>query len=1544
MTTRWVRAAGALLAAAVLTTVPALPALAAPARFTPGQVDPHTPVRPVTPAPAPGAPATPKPGPAAVSWPTGKSAAVTAARADGARGRAEVTVRDRATAAALGVNGLVLTAENTGAPLDLSVDYAGFRDAFGGDWAARLRLVALPACATQTPDRAECRTRTPLPSRNDTTAAKVTAKAAPGTVYALEAAPEGASGDYKATPLAPAGDWQVAAHSGNFSWNHPFRLPPVPGGKPPQLSLGYSSGSVDGRIAGANNQPGWAGEGWDLWPGYLTRAYKACAQDSTVAKEKTGDQCWAGGHHLSFSLNGRSGELVWSEREGFYRAAADDGTRFQLKQGNTYPGSDRFGEYWELTTGDGTRYLFGASQAAQSVWTVPVFGNHPGEPCHTGAFDTSHCDRAWRWNLDRVIDRHGNTIDYTYEKETNGYGLNMGKAKATYTRGGVLRRIDYGTREGVPGPAPARVVLDNADRCAPGTDCARRDAVSYPDVPWDQQCDEATCAKSYGPAFFSGKRLAKITTEVWAEDRYQPVDSWQLNHSFPKPGDTTRGSLWLDSITHSGHVGGTATLPAVRFTGEMKENRVHTNGDDRPQLKKMRLTAIRNEHGGETNITYKPTNCAPGATPKPESNGLRCFPVHWAHEGGIAKDDWFHKYVVDHVSLVDRIGGLHAPAQETHYEYLGDAAWHYHDNELIPQERRSWTQWRGYAAVQVREGSALLPAADRPERELRFFRGMHGDRLAPSGGAKKVTLPDSENREIEDQEALAGFQRGEILRNGIGGPVVTDTVRDAEVKQTAQAHNRTARFTGEARTLTKTTVPGGARRVEKKTRHDDRNLPVEVHDLGDVAVAEDDRCVRTSYARDEPGWLHTLVSRTETVAVGCDKQAKLPEQLVSDERTHYDHKPWGTAPAAGDVTRTERATRFTDGAPHYEQLSRARHDGYGRVLESFDALDRRTTTAYQPETGLAQSTTVVNPLGHRATTRHRVHWGSTESTVDANDKVTTIAHDPLGRITAVWRPGKVAGRDNPHQRFTYHVRDGAGASAITTETLRGEGDYVAEHKLYDGLMRERQTQTPAWTGDRLVTEHIYDTRGLQVRESKPFHALGRPGIDLVESSKEHTPPRQVFTEFDGAKRATATVLKTPTEERRSTTRHFGDHIELIPPPGGTTTATYTDAHGRTTELRQFHGRQPDGAKDVTRYRYDLRGQLETMHDPAGNQLRTVRDLLGNVIESHDPDKGVSKMTYDNAGLLRTKTDSRGKQLRFDYDALNRPTTVHDGDNRLLVKHDYDTVPRGGGKTVLGQPAAQTRQVGELSYRNTVLAYDEAYRPVDTELSLPAAETGLPGSYRTRSSFHPDGSLATLSLPAIADLPAETLLYRYDSLGLLRGMTSPAGTYIRETEFTAYQELSAIRQGPDGAVFSQRSYYDDGTRMVARTLAEREIGTLKVEETTYQRDQADNLTRIRGEGSEGTDIQCFTQDHLRRTTQAWTPARDCGTGPGALGGIAPYRVSLTYDASGNRRTETQHGTTPGTDLVRTYDYPAPGQAQPHALRSVTTAHPDGSRTV
>lgn len=544
-------------------------------------------------------------------------------------GRVRVEVLDAASARAAGVAGLLvrLAPEGSGSA-QLRVDYAGFADRFGGGWGSRLRVVELPACAVTTPEVPGCLEVTPRPSRNHPGSRLVSTRfrldgAGPqvagssgGRVFAVAAmaASEGA-GDYRATDLSPAGSWSAGGSDGAFTYGYPLRLPPA-AGPVPSVSLGYSSASHDGRTSGRNAQAPWIGDGWGYAPGFVERSYAPCSLDEEGSSNPavTGDRCWDGeSASITMSLNGTNTTLVRDDSSGKWRAEADANWRIQ-RLGSPASNSSSTSERWKITTTDGTQYFFGSqASASSSRWTVPVFGNHAGEPCRSGTFESSSCRQAYRWLLDKAVDVHGNLTRYVYATETGHYGAaGDPDNRVSYHRGGRLVRIEYGLRAGEGGvPATGRVVFTAGMRCL--SDCGTAsdpNVENWPDTPWDLDCDSAPCTTQLSPAFFTTKRLTKVTTRVHDGSGFQAVDSWSLGHEFKDYGDAEQVTLWLTSIQHTGHVGGSVTLPKVQFGGEALPNRVDAAAGV-PVMWRTRLSSIKTEAGAVITVDYRPTECAP---------------------------------------------------------------------------------------------------------------------------------------------------------------------------------------------------------------------------------------------------------------------------------------------------------------------------------------------------------------------------------------------------------------------------------------------------------------------------------------------------------------------------------------------------------------------------------------------------------------------------------------------------------------------------------------------------------------------------------------------------------------------------------------------------------------------------------------------------------------------------------------------------------------------------------------------------------------------
>ncbi|GIG34834.1 RHS repeat-associated core domain-containing protein [Cellulomonas pakistanensis] len=1491
--------------------------------------------------------------------------------ADPAPAEVSVEVLDRADAEDAGVEGVLLSvesgAEAADAPVDVTVDYTEFAGAFGGDWASRLQLVALPECALTDPEAEECRTRTPVESSNDPEAGTVTATVAPASarVMALAATTSGSTGNWSATPLSPSASWQVSGQTGDFSWSYPMRVPPVSGGPQPDLAFSYSSGSLDGRVASTNNQTSWVGDGWNLDSGYVERKYQSCFDDmganANNAGHRTGDQCWFG-DNATLVFGGSSTELVKDATTGAWRPKADDGSRVERLTGGWNDDND--GEYWRLTTTDGTQYYFGrgkrsAADALQlnSTWSVPVYGNHPGDPCYAPTFAGSSCTQAWRWNLEYVVDPSGNTLTYVYEKETNNYGRNNNEAVSSYVRGGFLTRIEYGQRAGAESasPAPARVDFTVAERCLPSgsitcdpAQLTEENAKSWPDVPADLICSSgSSCAEQTSPSFFTRKRLVSVKTRVLDGSSYRDVDAWNLRHTFPDTGDRTNAALWLDGITHQGLAGSTITLPEVTFRGAQMANRVDATGDAGPPMNRYRVTAIGSESGGTVTINYSAPDCAPGNVPgAADSNTRRCFPVTWQPEGtGPEIQEYFHKYVVD--TVVENPNDEVSPAVETAYRYVGDPAWHYDDNPLAPPAHRTWSEWRGYGTVDVLTGS---PLEQRSHERTRYFRGMDGDRLA-GGGTRQVAVDG-----IPDQERLNGFVREEITYDGVDGPEVGGSITTPWVSgpTAVGADGARATFLEPASVEERTAapaLPGGVRTTRTVTSYDGTyGMVTQVDDQGDVSTAADDRCTRVEYARNTAAHVVATVRRSETVSVACAATPTRPGQVVADERTLYDGGAFGAAPTRGLPSATQVLSAYSGTTPTYATTSTTTYDALGRPTVATDAMGRASTTAYTGTAGMVTGTTVTapDPDGAGALTAAVTKvdldpaWGSTVKVTDPNGKVTSATFDALGRTTAVWHPGRAQGSKSAHVTYGYTISKTA-PNTVTTSTLTAGETYLTSVELYDGMLRPRQTQSPSAARDtpgRLVTDTYYDSRGNTAKTHGAWFTNGAPATTLVVSSTA-VPQRTRFV-YDGAGRETVQITDVGEKEVwRTTTSYGGDRVSVDPPAGGTPQTTITDARGQTTELRQYLGATPSGTYRSSTYGYDKAGNLTSVKDATGNTWTYAYDLRGRQTSATDPDKGATTTTYDDAGLMQTSKDARGTTLYYVRDQLGRQTELREtsATGALRAKWSYDTLQKG-------QLTSSTRYSGTAAYVTAVTGYDDASRPLGASVTLPSTEGALAGTYTTSYTYTADGQVQTVKLPAGGGLNAETVTTRYDALSQPEWMSGGLGwgVYVAGSLYDVYGEPLRYDLGNTYS-FKVNYAYEEGTRRLQKTWVEREgVAGLDMD-LTYAYDQMGNPTSVvdRPTGK-AVDAQCFAYDGLRQLTSAWTPAdANCGStrSVATLGGPAPYWIDYTLDAAGNRTSEVVH--TAGGDTTRTYAYPAAGAARPHAVTAVTQAGAGGAAT-
>ncbi|MFF0255979.1 polymorphic toxin-type HINT domain-containing protein [Micromonospora zamorensis] len=1475
--------------------------------------------------------------------------------------------------------------QNADARVRVEVDYSGLRGAFGAAWASRLQLVQFTDCEGESTEE-PCTSTTVLAGDNDVERAVVSGSvkldqsaptdaalrtaavegsSAAGAVVALVAGASSQTGTFTRTPLASSSSWAAGSQSGDFSWSYDMEVPPSAGDLDPEIGLNYSSGRVDGQTNGENTQTSWVGEGWDYQAGYIERFYRPCKDDletSPTYSNATSDLCYRD-HNATLVLDGESTELVLDDASGTWRKSDDDGTRVELLTGglDTRNWND---ERWRLTTPDGTRYTFGLnwidSRETHSVQGVPVFSNHANEPCYKATgFTASWCPMAYRWYLDLVEEPTGDVMSFFYSKEFNTTARAGNASTVTqYDRSATLARIEYGSR-GFPQPStPAMQVLFNTKErclssCWSGTNPV---TANWPDTPWDLKCSGAPCSIA-APTFWSERRLESIETQVRTGSSYTTVDTWSLTHQFPSTNESTAltsPSLWLASITRTGgHGTATQSLPSVTFGGSRYANRTdHNVAAGVPLTNKYRVTRVATETGGQIDVTYEGSDCTATSLPAdPATNTKRCFPQYYTPPDNVAGWAWWNKYRVTQVVEKDLVGG--SPDMVTSYAYAtstptgGSSSavlWHHNDNAWTAQlPHRSWSDFRGWPVVTVTEGAA---GGTQSQTRYVYFTGMHGDRTDAGENTRSVSITASDGYPVADYDSYAGMLREEIhyaspggqaLVRKIHGPWRHRTALRVEPPAYAQPSTFEAWF-AESRVLHTfewIAATGTWRQSELYHWYDTTYGSVTTTiDNGDTNRYGDETCTTYTYARNVTPTTFMVDYPAEELLSDCTASPG-PANILGGTRTFYDGSTTlGAPPSLGLETRVDELASYTSSTPNWLTTETSTYDAHGRIRTATDALGHSTTTTYTPAAGSpVTAVTETNAAGHSTTDTLNLR-GLPVTSADPNSKVTTAQYDLLGRLTKTWLPGRST-TATPNSEYIYTVTKAA-ASTVQTKDLGPTDKQISSVEIYDGFLRQRQTQTTAPDGKRVIADVRYDSRGLLVQESAFYNDASAPTGTLVTFADANVPTQRRYT-FNGAGELTRDALWSMNAEKWNTTIAYdGDRVTIDPPAGGIPTTRFEDANGRTTRLLQHLGQAPSGPADETIYSYDRLDRLEYVIDPAFNIWLNTYDLRGRLTRTNDPDTGKSTYGYDDRDQLTTTTDGRGEVLYRDVDALGRITELRDDTETgpLRASWTYDTLAKGF-------PTSSTRHHSTGDYTQQVTGYTDLYQPTGRTDTIPASQGLLGGTYATGFGYHPDGTPATTTLPAKGGLPAETVTSSYTDHGYLAGVTG-LDTYLASAQYYWHGGVKQQILGSGTKRARLTTTIEDSTGRLTKYGVETENPTTPdtwneklTERYTY--DDNSNITGI-AETSGTTTVanQCFGYDYLQRLTEAWTTAAaTCQSTPSQaiVGGADAYWRSYTYDQTGNRLSDTRHSAS--GDTTRNYTYGSANQYIPHALTGITT---------
>jgi RHS repeat-associated protein len=1044
----------------------------------------------------------------------------------------------------------------------------------------------------------------------------------------------------------------------------------------------------------------------------------------------------------------------------------------------------------------------------------------------------------------------------------------------------------------------------------------------------------SSCTET-SPSFFSGKKITQFDTWVLGGGGYSEVSEIRLNHTFPATGESVNPVLWLDTIQRFGEAGGTElALPQVTLYGDKYANRVDNDpGNGVPATYKYRVIAIRDEIGGEAEVTYgQPHPCSPIPVNNWANNTKDCFPQLFTPAGGSPGWGAFNKYLVTQMRAIDDTGI--SPDVVTNYTYLDTPAWHYDDAFNIPATSQSWSDFRGHSRVQV---STPGPASSTTNTVYTLFRGMDGDKSS-TGTPRSVSIgPDSEGGTFTDANWFAG-QTIEVAHYSPGGTFLSAELsrywaQNTVMGQTAYTQHN-AQYVRPNISITKyydtsTENTGWHRRRIDTTYDSTYSYVTQVYDNGDTTVTGDETCAKTSTTPNSTNWILSVPYQTYTYDATC-VQSNPP--VIGRHDVYYDGQALGAIPTIGMPT-----TVGDNVDANVRALTRTGYDALGRVTRvvspRYYAADTpATTTTYTPPTGYPTNVTVTDTKLHTTSAVPNSMFGGVSSATDNNGNTTTVARDPLGRITTVVRPNVSGTGTVDAIKYAYNVSY-VSPSWVKHSVLQSTTPaYLDDYTYVDGFGHTVETQSRSPYKDaggtitgRIVTSTRYDSQGHVAAQTQPQYEAGANGSGIVNPSPVwvHSEER---SEYDALGRVVdAAHWRYNVEYWHTATNHYGTH-DRIDYPVRNDVRRYTNVLGQLTRVAE----SLVSTSVVTDYTYTPRGDLDTITDNGldgvandGNVWDYDYDWLGRRTHSKDPDQGSWDTTYDLDGHVATVKDAKGDTVTYAYDELGRKTSVAKGATTLAT-WTYDAVSPGG----IGLPATSTRIESGNAYTTAITAYDNHGRPTAKTVTIPASEGPLAGTYAYSYGYDYADHPTSVTFPAAGGLASEQVTTTYDPAGFARTMAGTS-SYVSATNYTG-EGRPLDRSLPSSTT---RSYvYDDVAKRLTNITTT--VAGATVEANRWVYDSESNVTAIVDEKvPTSKEVECFGYDVRDQLTRAFTRTGDeTGCGTQAVGGTDPYDLTYTINAIGNI-TSVKSGA-----VTTSYTYPNPGPTvvRPHAVTAVGSA--------
>ncbi len=1126
------------------------------------------------------------------------------------------------------------------------------------------------------------------------------------------------------------------AFTGAATVSYPIQLPAGIRGLQPNLSLHYSSSTVDdARLKeksldwqrGYKVQADYAGLGWSLGGlGYITK-------DRTVYPHQY-YLVFPGGSARLLAKEGANCEWETSPKL-FAKISHCVNKHYDYQDTN----------HWEIITKDGAHYIFGEQvleDGRPQTWTSLENNSPTSLLVINNNANTKSRMEPNKWQLSRIFDVHGNEVRFYYQQELRQYQGGH-YPHQYYARAILPTKIEYGLY---------RVEFAYQDK-----------RTDYKVPGWDD---------GYQQSFWTKKLLKEI--KIFSDS--QLLRKYVLTHEYTPAvagvsGDLSNKHAVLTKIEHQGR-GGQGGLPPYIFTYDSLN---HLRGADYV-MGDIYLITANNGYGGQVSYEYQwfdsiryynrnsefrdgdQTTSRARLTKKTVEDGRgNSFGESYGYDNAPVA------YVQEGAGYFDKNGDFKG------FEYLGHS-----QVEVKLSEKNNHQQ----IASQSRSSFHQYLAAKNCFR-VDSRKGMAFRQEVLDAGASVLTKTESQfGVEIN----------GQVFENPVCADIPGTTMEDELAAQFFVFNRRTDNFL--------TDFPGVQKRTASANLEYDfvfGNLKSSVQ-YGEVDFqsgadldAADNKYSFTEYATPNlQNWLVSLPAQTY-LSNTADGAAKY-------QKTHYayDGQDFGQMPPKGLLTRT----KIQDESTGFEAISRIEYNHYGLPVKTWDARGGLTEIVYDARFLQLPIKSLAYLNGGQqlvSQTEYDHVLGLPVKMIDPNEQISRVEYDHYGRVLAMYGPLDSA--NQPAKTYQYfdplpHVQ--IGSKVFEAGELDAGSHYNYTRQIFNGLGQTIQSQVlKTIIEDQeqdVLTTVEFNSRGQAVRQTQAQPINPQNSASPQFFSIDFNQAIRTETSYDDLGRPVVVRSLVPgnpdlNSENRLAYAGWTTQTRVEKERGQSVFASETkDAFGRTamtaTCLDSTYPQDCSPEQQlISRLKYDLLDNvIESWSEKAGQTTQKIinrYDRLGWKTDFDDPDLGAWRFEYDQNNNLIKQIDAKEQEIRFEYDALNRLTKkIYPNDEE--IRFEYDAFDPALGQYGRGR---QTKMIDLTGFTET--KYNQAGLPTESKKQV------FDQFVTSETEYYVSGLIKSL-----VQADGERISYQYNQAGQMIGAAGDQqGNYLSDIHFNRFGAVS-----------------------------------------------------------------------------------------------------------------------------------------------------------